>query len=77
MSTSINKRTYEIKDGQLSPDFLISHYKSQILHKTRTAGNYTELQLKFRDLQTEMNKLSNENLKLKFALSQLKEEELV
>ena len=77
MSTTLMKKTYEIKDDQLSTDFLISHYKSQILHKTRTAGNYTELQLKFRNLQTEMNKISNENLKLKFALSQLKETSVV
>ena len=73
MATKPKKKTYEINDNQLSQDFLISHYKSQVLHKTRTAGNYSELQLKFRNLQSDINKISNENLKLKFALSQLKE----
>ena len=66
-------KTYEIKDNQPSQDFLISHYKSQVLQKTRAAGNFGELQLKFRNLQSEVNKLSNENLKLKFELSQLDE----
>ena len=73
MSKSIKNKTYEIQENQLGQDFLISHYKSQILYRTKTAGNYTELQLKFRNLQTEMTKLSNENLKLKFSLAQLKE----
>ena len=73
MATSLQKKAYELNENQLSQDFLISHYKSQVLQKTRSIGNYTELQLKFRSLQSEMNKLSNEHLKLKFALSQLKE----
>ena len=66
-------KTYEISDFQPSQDFLITHYKSELLHKTRTAGNITELQLKFRNLQSEITKISNENLKLKFELAQLKE----
>ena len=69
----MKNKTYEIQENQLSQDFLITHYKSQILYKTKRAENYTELQLKFRNLQSEMTKLSNENLKLKFALAQLQE----
>ena len=73
MSSNSKKKTYEIQDNQLSQDFLISHYKSKVLQKTRQLGNYTELQLKFRNLQSEFNKLSNENLKIKFDLAQLNE----
>ena len=66
-------KTYEIRENGPSQDFLISHYKSQVLQKTRSAGNFGELQLKFRNLQSELNKLSNENLKLKYELAQLDE----
>ena len=66
-------KTYEIRDNQPSQDFLISHYKSQVLQKTRAAGNFGELQLKFRNLQSELNKASNEKLKLEYELTQLDE----
>lgn len=66
-------KTYEIKDNNPSQDYLISHYKSQILQKTRGAGNFGELQLKFRNLQSDINQKSNENLKLKYELTQIDE----
>ena len=68
---SFYTKTYEIRDNKPSQDFLISHYKSQVLQKTRSAGNFGELQLKFRNLQNEINKISNENLKLKYEIAQL------
>ena len=68
---SFCQKTYEITDNKPSQDFLINHYKSQILQKARGAGNFSELQSKFRSLQTQVNRLSNENLKLKYELSQL------
>ena len=57
---SFYTKTYEIRDNKPSQDFLISHYKSQILQKTRGAGNFGELQLKFRNLQSDINQKSNE-----------------
>ena len=71
MSSKI--KTYEIIDNHLSDDFLISHYKSKLLHKTRTSGNISELQIRYRKLQSEMEKISNETLKLKFEIEQTKE----
>ena len=66
-------KTYEIRDNNPSQDFLISHYKSQVLQRTRGAGNFGELQLKFRNLQSDLNQKSNENLRLKYELTQLDE----
>lgn len=71
MSSKI--KTYEIIDNHLSDDFLISHYKSKLLHKTRTSGNISELQIRYRKLQSEMEKISYETLKLKFEIEQTKE----
>jgi hypothetical protein len=66
-------KTYEIHGDDNNQDFLLSHYKSQVLQKAQEAGNYCDLLSKFRNLQSEVNNLSNQNLKLKYELKQIED----
>ena len=74
MSYFPKSKTYEIRGNEENQDFLISHYKSKLLEKTRSLGNFADLQYKFRELQSNVNKLSNEHLKLKYELSQFNDD---
>ena len=72
-SGKMGRKSWRVPLEGPTQDFLISHYKSQVLQETRSTGNFGDLQLKFRNLQSELNKLSKKNLKLKYELAQLDE----